>query len=111
MKPDAINDLKSNLADLTYILHVIGKEFELIVQNTDDEKTKIKVEQTMSTLQDSNAEVVKLYHEINTNEEGIRNEWYNDDENVKGLQLEVDSLAEAINVILEGNRKFLNNNS
>ena len=35
---DAINSLKSNLADLTYILFVLGKELELIIENSEDKK-------------------------------------------------------------------------
>lgn len=107
---DAINSLKSNLADLTYILFVIGREFDLIIQKTEDEKVKDELRQVISTLQDSNNDVIKLYHEIKTNEKGIRDEWYNGEIRVEGLKKEVDNLKKSIDVLLNNNRLFLNIN-
>lgn len=105
---DAINSLKSNLADLTYILFVLGKELELIIENSEDQKVNENLCQTISTLQDSNREVIKLYHEINEHEVEIQNEWYDDETKTKGLQQKVKSLKESINTILESNKSFLN---
>lgn len=103
MGNDAIKSLKSSLADLTYVLFVIGKEFELMIENSDDEKIIDELRQTKSALQDSNSSVIKLYHEISTNEVGIQNEWYNDKTKIKSLQCEVDNLKSSINCILEAN--------
>ena len=61
---DTINSLKLNLADLSYILFVIGKEFDLIIQKIEYEEVKNELRQVISKLQDSNNEVIKLYHEI-----------------------------------------------
>lgn len=110
MEIDAVKSLKSNLADLTYVLFVIGKELELIIENTEDKEVNENLRQTISTLQDSNSEVIQLYHEISTHEVEIRNEWYDDETKIKSLQHEVESLKESINVILEGNKNFLNIN-
>lgn len=110
MGSDAVKSLKSNLADLTYILFVLGKEFELIIENSEDEKVNDNLRQTISALQDSNKDVIKLYHELNTHEVGIQNEWYNDEAKIKSLQHEVDNLRKSINVILDGNNNLLNTN-
>lgn len=105
---DAIKSLKANLADLTYILFVIGKEFDLMNQKTEDKKVKDELHQTIAALQDSNNEVIKLYHEIKSNEAGIENDWYNDESKIKCLQHEVESLKKSIDILLDGNRNFLN---
>ena len=110
MKIEVINTLKSSLADLTYIIFVMGKEFDLIIQNSDDEKVKNKLHQTILALQDSNNEVIKLYHEIKSNEVGIENEWYNEESKIKSLQHEVENLKKSINILLDGNRNYLNLN-
>lgn len=107
---DAIQSLKSNLADLTYILFVFGKELELIIENSEDKKVYENLRQTISTLQDSNNEVIKLYHKISTHEVEIQNEWYDDETKIKSLQQKVDSLKESISVLLEGNKNFLSIN-
>lgn len=111
MKLEVINSLKSNLADLTYILFVVRKEFELIVRNTEDGKMQNELCQAISALKDSNNDIIKLYHEIKSNETRIRNEWYNEGSKIQGLQREVDNLKKSIDVLLSGNRKLLNLNS
>ena len=108
-EPDVIKSLKSNLADLTYILFTIGKELKLIIQKTHDEKVKVGLNRVVSALQDSNSDVIRLYHTIKSNEAGIQNEWYGDEAKLKGLQHEVDNLSKSIDVILEGNKNFLSN--
>lgn len=108
-EPDVIKSLKSNLADLTYILFSIGKELKLIIQKTHDEKVKEGLNRVVSALQDSNSDVIRLYHTIKSNEAGIQNEWYGDEAKLKGLQHEVDNLSKSIDVILEGNKNFLSN--
>lgn len=110
MEIDAIKSLKSNLADLTYVLFVIGKEFELIIENSEDEKVNDSLRQTISALQDSNRDVIKLYYEISTHEVGIQNEWYDDETKIKSLQQKIDGLKESMNRVLEGNKNFLNIN-
>ena len=105
---DAIYSLKSNLADLTYILFVFGKELELIIENSENQKVNENLCQTISTLQDSNREFIKLYNEISAHEVEIQKEWYNDETKIKSLQQKVDSLKESINTILESNKNFLN---
>ena len=110
MGSDTVKSLKSNLADLTYILFVLGKEFELIIENSEDEKANDNLRQTISALQDSNKDVIKLYHELNTHEVEIPNEWYNDEAKIQSLQHEVDNLRKSINVILDGNNNLLNTN-
>ena len=110
MKIEVINTLQSSLADLTYIFFVMRKEFDLIIQNSDDEKVKNKLQQTILALQDSNNEVIKLYHEIKSNEVGIENEWYNEESKIKSLQHEVENLKNSINILLDGNRNYLNLN-
>ena len=67
-EPDVIKSLKSKLADLTYILFTIGKELKLIIQKSDDEKVKEGLNHVVSALQDSNSEVIRLYHAIKSNE-------------------------------------------
>lgn len=109
MESDVIKSLKSKLADLTYILFTIGKELKLIIQKSDDEKVKEDLNRTVSALQDSNSEVIRLYHAIQSNEAGIQNEWYGDEDKLKGLQHEVDNLSRSIDVILEGNKNFVKN--
>lgn len=106
---DVIKSLKSNLADLTYILFTIGKELKLIIQKTHDEKVKEGLNRVVSALQDSNSDVIRLYHTIKSNEAGIQNEWYGDEAKLKGLQHEVDNLSRSIDVILEGNKNFVKN--
>lgn len=108
-EPDVIKSLKSKLADLTYILFTIGKELKLIIQKSDDEKVKEGLNHVVSALQDSNSEVIRLYHAIKSNEAGIQNEWYGGGIDLKGLQHEVDNLSKSIDVILEGNKNFLSN--
>lgn len=110
MKIDAINSLKSNLADLTYILFVFGKELELIIENSEDRKVNENLRQTISALQDSNGEVIKLYHEISSHEAEIQNEWYDDETKTKSLLQRAESLKESINALLESNKNFLNIN-
>ena len=107
MESDVIKSLKSNLADLTYILFTIGKELKLIIQKSDDEKVKENLNHVVSALQDSNSEVIRLYYAIKSNEAGIQNEWYGDEAKLKGLQHEVDNLSRSIDVIIEGNKNFL----
>ena len=110
MAIETIKSLKSTLADLTYILYVIGKEIELIIEHSEDEKANEELFKTTSILQDSNNSVIRLYHEIDTHETEIKNEWYDDKTKVESLQHEVDKLKEAISVIIEGNKDLLNFN-
>ncbi len=109
MASDVIKSLQSKLADLTYILFVIGKELELISQKSGDEKVKDNLCQIVSALHDSNNNVIKLFHEIKSNEGGIQKEWYGNEDRIKNLRHEVDSLSKSINTILEGNKNFLTN--
>lgn len=109
MDVDVIKSLQSRLADLTYILYVMGKEFELIIEKSDDEKVKTDLRKATTALQDSNSEVIKLYHEVKSHESGIQNEWYNEEADIKKLQHEVDNLSKSIDVLVKGNRDFLNN--
>lgn len=109
VKPVIIKSLESKLADLTYILFTIGKEFELISQKTNDEKVTEGLNRVMTALQDSNGDVIRLYHAIKSNEDGIQNEWYGNEANLESLLLEVDNLGKSINAILEGNKNFLSN--
>ena len=109
MESDVMKSLKSKLADLTYILFTIGKELKLIIQKSDDEKVKEELNRVVSVLQDSNSDVIRLYHVVKSNEVGMQNEWYGDEAKLKGLQHEVDNLGKSIDAILEGNRKFLGN--
>lgn len=108
MGSDVIKSLKSSLADLTYVLFIIGKEIGLIIENSDDENVNNELRRTILALQDSNSNVIKLYHEISTNEVGIQNEWYDDETKIKSLQHEIDNLKSSINCILEANKNFLN---
>lgn len=110
MEVDVIKSLKLKLSDLTYILFVISKEFELIIQHSDDEKVNNELRQVISNLQDSNNNVIKLFHEINNHTDAMQNEWYNDEQSIKDLQKEVDNLSKSIDIMIEGNRKFLNIN-
>lgn len=110
MKTEVINTLKSSLSDLTYILFVMGKEFDLMIQNSDDKKVKNKLHQTILALQDSNNEIIKLYHKVKSNEAGIENEWYNEESKIKSLQYEVENLKKSIDLLLDGNRNYLNLN-
>ncbi len=110
MEIDIIKSLKSNLADLTYILFIIGKEFELLIQNSEDDKVNDNLRQAISALQDSNSDVIRLYHELSTHEAEIQNEWYDDETSIKNLQHEVDNLSKSIDVILKANRSLLNIN-
>lgn len=109
MGNDAIKSLKSSLADLTYVLFVIGKEFSLIIQQTKDEQVNNKLHQVVSSLQDSNSEVIRLYHEIQSNEIGLQSEWYGDENYIHNLQHMVDLLRESIKTLIAGNQQFLNN--
>ncbi len=109
MYVDVIKLLQSKLADLTYILYVMGKEFELIIEKSDDEKVKTDLQKATIAMQDSNSEVIKLYHELKFHENGIQNEWYNEESDIKKLQYEVDNLSKSIDVLVNGNRDFLNN--
>ncbi len=107
MDDNIIKSLKSNLADLTYILFVIRKEFEQIIETSDDEKTNENLRKTTSALQESNNNVIRLYHEINKNEDRIKNEWYNDDTTLKKLKKEVDNLKKSIDALIDGNKNLL----
>ena len=106
---DVIESLKSKLADLTYILFTIGKELKLIIQKSDDERVKEALTRMVSALQDSNSDVIRLYHAIKSNESGIQNEWYGSEAELNGLQHEVDNLSKSVDMILEGNKNFLDN--
>lgn len=108
MKVDAITSLKSNLADLTHILYLLGNELELAIENSTDEQVKNELRQTICTLRDSNSSVIQFYHEIDSNEEGMRKELFNDEAKMQSLQKEVDKLQESINMIVEANKNFVN---
>lgn len=107
MESDVIKSLKLRLTDLTYILFTIEKEFSLIIQKSDDKKVKEDLSRVVSALRDSNSEVIRLYHAINSNEVGIQNEWYNDETTLKSLKNEVDNLNNSINALVEGNKSLL----
>lgn len=62
---------------------------------------------TTSALQESNNNVIRLYHEINKNEDRIQNEWYNDDTTLKNLKKEVDNLKKSIDALIDGNKNLL----
>lgn len=68
MGSDIIKSLKSRLADLTYILFVISKEFELLIQHDESHE----LHKVISDLKDSNNEVIRLYHEIQKYEKTCR---------------------------------------
>ena len=109
MESDVMKSLKLKLADLTYILFTIGKELKLIIQKSDDEKVKESLNRVVLALQDSNSDVIRLYHTLKSNEAGIQNEWYGDEAKLKGLQHEVDNLSRSIDVIIESNKNFISN--
>lgn len=109
MSLDVIKSLKSNLVDLTCVLFVIGKELELVLRNTDDQKVKNDLNQALSALNDANGNVIRLFHKINLNEAGICEEWYGDGCEIRKLQKEVDNLSSSIKILIEANGNFLNN--
>lgn len=108
MESDVIKSLKSKLAEMTYLLHVMGKELELIIQNSKDENAIAHLQKVVDSLRDSNSDVIKFYHEIRKQETGIKTDLYNDEIYMKSLQQEVDKLSNAIDTLIEGNKNFMN---
>lgn len=109
MGSDAIKSLKSSLADLTYILFTIGKEFDLIIKQTEDNRINEDLRQVISSLQDSNSEVIRLYHEIQSNEADLQNKWYDNKEDINNLQNTIENLLQSTEALIIGNQQFLNN--
>lgn len=108
MESDVIKSLKSKLAEMTYLLYVMGKELELIIQNSKNENTVAHLQKVVDSLRDSNSDVIKFYHEIRKQETGIKAELYNDEAYIKSLQQEVDKLSNAMDTLIEGNNNFTN---
>lgn len=109
METSVIKSLKSNLADLTYVLFVFRNEFELMIQNSTDEKANKVLREFVTSLTESNKEVIRLYHEIESNEVGIQNEWYNDDTKINTLRQEVNNLNYSIHKLIEVNKIISSN--
>lgn len=108
MEGDVIQSLKVTLADLTYALFTLGNEFDLILQQTEDEAVVNGLQRIVSSLRDSNGEVIRLFHEIQTHETGLQQEWYDDEKQIRQLQLTVDQLRSSIDTLLAGNQQFVN---
>lgn len=108
MESDVIKSLKSRLADLTYILFVIGKEFELLTQHTNGEQVSHELHKVITDLKESNNEVIRLYHEILKNENDLQNDWYNNKEDINNLQKTIENLQQSIEALIIGNKRFLN---
>lgn len=107
MGTDVIKSLQSKLADLTYTLFVIRNEFEQIIQKSDDNKVKEELGKLVAALKDSNDNVIRLFHVIKSNEDGMRDEWYSDDADLQKLKQEVDNLSKSVDEIVESNKDFI----
>ena len=108
MGSDVIKSLKSKIADLTYILFVISKEFELLIQHNNREQANRELHNVITDLRESNNEVIRLYHEILKNENDLQHEWYNNTEVVNNLQNTIENLQQSIEAVIIGNKQFLN---
>lgn len=108
MGNDVIKSLKSKIADLTYILFVISKEFELLIQHNEGDQVSHELHNVITDLKESNNEVIRLHHEIQKNENDLQNEWYNNTEDVNNLQNTIENLQQSIEVLVIGNKQFLN---
>ena len=107
MGTDVIKSLQSKLADLTYTLFVIRNEFEQIIQKSDDNKVKEELGKLVAALEDSNDNVIRLFHVIKSNEDAMRDEWYSDDADLHKLKQEVDNLSKSVDEIVESNKDFI----
>ena len=107
MGTDVIKSLQSKLADLTYTLFVIRNEFEQIIQKSDDNKVKEELGKLVAALEDSNDNVIRLFHVIKSNEDAMRDEWYSDDADLQKLKQEVDNLSKSVDEIVESNKDFI----
>lgn len=108
MGSDVIKSLKSRLADLTYILFVIGKEFELLIQHSEGNQVSHELNNVISDLKESNNEVIRLYHEIQKYENDLQNQWYDNIEDVNNLQNRIANLQQLTEELVIGNKQFLN---
>ena len=108
MGSDVIKSLKSKIADLTYILFVISKEFELLIQHNNGEQANRELHNVITDVRESNNEVIRLYHEILKNENDLQHEWYNNTEVVNNLQNTIENLQQSIEAVIIGNKQFLN---
>lgn len=108
MGSDVIKSLKSKIADLTYILFVISKEFELLIQHNNGGQANRELHNVITDLRESNNEVIRLYHKILKNENDLQHEWYNNTEAVNNLQNTIENLQQSIEAVIIGNKQFLN---
>ncbi len=108
MGSDVIKSLKSRLAELTYILFVISKEFEILIQHNEEDQVSHELHNVISDLKDSNNEVIRLYHEIQKYENDLQNEWYDNVEDVNNLQNRIANLQQSTEALVIGNKQFLN---
>ena len=108
MESDVIKSLKARLADLTYILFVIGKEFELLTQYNAGDQVSRELHKAISDLKESNNEVIRLYHEIQKHEDDLQNQWYDNIGDVKNIQNRITNLQQSTEALVIGNKQFLN---
>lgn len=108
MENDVIKSLKSRIADLTYILFIISKEFELLIQHNKEDKVSHELNNVISDLKESNKEVIRLYHEIQKYKNDLQNQWYDNIENVNNLQNRIANLQQSTEALIIGNKQFLN---
>ncbi len=103
MSYSTIANLEQCLSDLSYILHIIGKEFTLIMKNSDNENANILFENGIKEIKLVENYVKNLFDNINDNKESLTEQWYNSSENISLLQSQIENLRNAIDSVLRGN--------
>ena len=109
MGSDVIKSLKSIIADLTYVLFIISKEFELLIQHSNGEQISHELHSVIADLKESNNEIIRLYHEIQKYENDLQNQWYDNIEDVNNLQNRIGNLHQSTEALITGNDQFLEN--
>lgn len=104
---DEITGLERRLYELTHILNVIGREYSLLLEHSDDSNTTILIENAISELKSAENSVANLFNGIVNNRDSIASQWYINHDHTNSLNQKVRDLENSLNGLIIGNDKFV----
>lgn len=104
---EVISALGMRLQDVSYVLHVFGKQFSLLLENSNDENANIILENGINEIKSVKNSIDNLLDSINENRDSIIEQWGEDKEFAESLKHEVDKLENAAMTFVNGNKELM----
>lgn len=104
---NVIESLEKRLSELSHILYVMGKEYGLFLEHSDDEDVRFIIGNGIAEIKSAENGVANLLDAIVDNRDPLAKEWFNNPESISELQIEVERLEKSIDTMLRGNETLV----